>query len=91
MFSSGGSGFTGAVFVFRLAIDKKTKQVMQMGIIKNFVESVFDDYRNNKITLKQLIICLCRYADKNIAYEWLWSIFENELNNHFNENGEITY
>jgi hypothetical protein len=60
-----------------------------MGKIKEFVENVFDDHRNDRITLKQLIVCLCSYADRNIAYERLWAIFEDELNKQFNENGDI--
>ncbi|MFH1613795.1 MAG: hypothetical protein ABIG61_01745 [Planctomycetota bacterium] len=62
-----------------------------MGMIKNFVEEAFDDYRNNKITLKQLIVRLCSYADRNIMYEWLWAIFEDELNKQFDEEGNIAY
>lgn len=34
-----------------------------MGKIKDFVEKVFDDYRNKRITLKQLIVGLCAYED----------------------------
>ena len=64
---------------------------MKMGKIKEFVEKAFDDYRNDKVTLKQLITRLCRYADRNITYEWLWIIFEDELNKQFNEVGEIAY
>jgi len=60
-----------------------------MGKIKEFVEKVFDDYRGNEINLKQLIVNLCRYADRNIGYEWLWCIFADELNRQFNERGEI--
>ena len=62
-----------------------------MGKIKEFVEKAFDDYRSNRITLKQLIVNLCRYADRNITYDWLWSIFEDEVNKQFNELGDITY
>jgi len=60
-----------------------------MGKIKEFVEKVFDDYRGNEINLKQLIVNLCRYADRNIGYEWLWCIFADELKKQFNERGEI--
>ena len=62
-----------------------------MGRIKNFVESSFDDYRNSKITLKQLIVRLCSYADKNIRCEGLWGLFEDELSKHFDEEGNIAY
>ena len=62
-----------------------------MGKIKEFVEKVFDDYRNDRISLKQLVINLCSYADKNISYDWLWSIFKKEVNKQFNELGEIAY
>ena len=62
-----------------------------MGRIKDFVEKVFEDYRNGRITLKQLIIRLCRYADKNISYERLWSIFEDEVDKQFNELGVVNY
>jgi hypothetical protein len=64
---------------------------MKMGRIKKFVEKAFDDYRNDRITLKQLIVGLCNYADRNIYYERLWDIFENELNKQFNDVGEIAY
>ena len=64
---------------------------MKMGKIKEFVEKVFDDYRHDGISLKQLVISLCSYADKNISYEWLWGIFEDEVNKQFNELGEIAY
>jgi hypothetical protein len=37
--------------------------VITMGKIKDFVEKVFDDYRNKRITLKQLIVGLCAYED----------------------------
>jgi hypothetical protein len=62
-----------------------------MGRIKEFVEKVFDDYRSDRINLKQLVISLCSYADKNISYERLWSIFNDEVNKQFNELGEIAY
>ncbi len=64
---------------------------MKMGMIKKFVEGVFDDYRNNRITLKQLVVRLCSYADTNIMYERLWTIFEEELNKQFDEEDNITY
>ena len=62
-----------------------------MGRIKEFVEKAFGDYRNDKIRLKQLVISLCSYADKNISYEWLWGVFKEEVNKQFNELGEIAY
>ena len=62
-----------------------------MGKIKEFIEKVFEDYRNDRITLRHLIISLSRYAEKNIPYDWLWAIFENELSKQFNELGEIAY
>lgn len=62
-----------------------------MGRIKEFIEKAFDDYRNSRITLRQMIISLCNYADKNIIYERLWCIFEEEMNKQFNELGEIAY
>ena len=62
-----------------------------MGKIKDFVEKVFDDYRNDGINLKQLVNDLCSYADKNISYGWLWGIFKEEVNKQFNELGEIAY
>ena len=62
---------------------------MKMGRIKEFVEKTFDDYRNNNITLKQLIIGLCSYADKNISYDRLWAIFEDEVSRQFNEEGRL--
>ena len=62
-----------------------------MGKIKEFVEKAFDDYRNDHITLKQLIVSLCRYSGRNIPYVWLLAIFEDELNRQFNELGEIAY
>jgi len=65
--------------------------VIIMGRIKEFVEKACDDYRNDRVTLKQLIVCLCSYADRNISYERLWAIFEDELNKQFNEMGEIAY
>ena len=58
---------------------------MKLGKIKEFVEKAFDDYRSDKVTLKQLIFRLCRYADRNIYYERLWAIFEDEVNKQFNE------
>ncbi len=61
-----------------------------MGMIKNFVEGVFDDYRNSKITLKQLISRLCSYADTNIRSASLWDIFEDEINKQFDELGNIS-
>ena len=67
------------------------RRVIKIGKIKNFVEGVFDDYRNNRITLKQLIIRLCSYADTNIMYEWLWTIFVEELNKQFDEEDNISY
>jgi hypothetical protein len=65
--------------------------VIKLGKIKDFVEKVFEEYRNNRITLKQLIVRLCSYADRNIYYERLWAIFEDELNKQFNDVGEIAY
>ena len=62
-----------------------------MGKIKEFVEKTFDEYRNNKITLQQLIIILCSYADRNISFDRLWIIFEDEVSNQFDEVGEIAY
>ena len=62
-----------------------------MGKIKEFVEKTFDEYRNNKITLQQLIIILCSYADRNISFDRLWIIFEDEVSNQFDEVGEIDY
>jgi len=62
-----------------------------MGKIKEFIEKTFDDYRNDRITLKQLIISLSRYAERNIPYDWLWAIFEDELNKQFNDIGDIAY
>ncbi len=64
---------------------------MKMGKIKEFVEKTFDEYRNNKITLQQLIIILCSYADRNISFDRLWIIFEDEVSNQFDEVGEIDY
>ena len=64
---------------------------MEMGKIKEFVEKTFDEYRNNKITLQQLIIILCSYADRNISFDRLWIIFEDEVSNQFDEVGEIAY
>lgn len=64
---------------------------MKMGKIKEFVEKTFDEYRNNKITLQQLIIILCSYADRNISFDRLWIIFEDEVSNQFDEVGEIAY
>ena len=64
---------------------------MKMGKITEFVEKVFDEYRKDRISLKKLVISLCSYADKNISYEWLWGIFEEEVNKQFNELGEIAY
>jgi len=62
-----------------------------MGRIKNFVEGVFDDYRNNRITLKQLVVRLCSYADTNIRSASLWGIFEDEVNKQFDEAGNVIY
>ena len=62
-----------------------------MGRIKNFIEGTFDNYRDNKITLKQLVVRLCSYADTNIRHAWLWSIFEDELNKQFDEEGNVAY
>ena len=63
-----------------------------MGKIKEFVEKTFDEYRNNKITLQQLIIIiLCSYADRNISFDRLWIIFEDEVSKQFDEVGEIAY
>ena len=62
-----------------------------MGKIKDFVEKTFDDYRNNEITLQQLILRLCSYADRNICSRRLWVIFEEELNKQFNELGDISH
>ena len=64
---------------------------MKIGRIKNFVEGAFDGYRENKITLQQLITRLCGYADRNIMYAHLWDVFEDELNKQFDEHGNITY
>lgn len=60
-----------------------------MGKIKEFVEKVFDDYRNNRITLKQLVVSLCSCADRNIAYQHLGNIFEDEVSRQFSDIGEI--
>jgi hypothetical protein len=65
--------------------------VIEMGKIKEFVEELFNDYRNNRVTLKQLVIKLCSYADRNICSRRLWVIFEEELNEQFNELGDISY
>ena len=64
---------------------------MKIGRIKNFVEGAFDDYRENKITLQQLITRLCGYADRNIMYAHLWDIFEDELNKQFDEEGNVAH
>jgi hypothetical protein len=64
---------------------------MEMGRIKEFVEKAFDDYRSDRINLKQLVINLCSYADKNISYKRLWGIFEEEVDKQFDELGEIAY
>jgi len=69
----------------------KTKRVIKIGKIANFIEKVFDDYRENKITLQQLITRLCSYADANIMYAHLWDIFEDQLNKQFDGEGNITY
>ena len=63
--------------------------MIKLGRIKEFVEKSFENYRNNKTTLKQLIFSLCSYADRNISYDRLWAIFEEEVSKHFNEQGEI--
>ena len=65
--------------------------MIQMGRIKNFIEGTFGNYRNNKITLKQLAVRLCSYADTNIRSARLWSIFEDELNKQFDEEGNVAY
>lgn len=65
--------------------------MIKIGKIANFIEKVFDDYRENKITMQQLITRLCSYADTNIMYQHLWLTFEDELNKQFDEHGNITY
>jgi len=65
--------------------------VIKIGKIANFIEKVFDNYRENKITLQQLITRLCSYADRNIMYAHLWDIFEDQLNKQFDEEGNIAY
>ena len=67
------------------------KRVIKIGKIANFIEKSFDDYRENKITLQQLIRNLCSYADTNIMYAHLWDIFEERLNKQFDEEGNIVY
>ena len=64
--------------------------VIKIGKIANFIERAFDDYRENKITLQQLIRNLCSYADTNIMYQHLWLTFEEQLNKQFDEEGNIT-
>jgi hypothetical protein len=65
--------------------------VIKIGKIKDFIEQAFDDYRSDRITLQKLIVNLCSYADTNIMYHRLWTIFENELNKQFGEEGNIRY
>ena len=65
--------------------------MIKIGKIADFIEKVFDDYRENKITLQQLIRSLCSYADTNIMYQHLWLTFADELNKQFDEHGNITY
>jgi hypothetical protein len=84
-------GNGGSPFFERTAGRVVQREVMKMGKIKEFIEKTFDDYRNDRITLKQLIISLSRYAERNIPYDWLWAIFEDELNKQFNDIGDIAY
>lgn len=60
-----------------------------MGKIIEYVAKAFDDHRNNKITLKELMLRLCRYADKNIQYQHLMDIFEEALEKEFDKEGNI--
>ena len=67
------------------------KRVIKIGKIADFIENTFSSYRQNKITLQELITSLCSYADTNIRYAHLWSTFRHELNKQFDEHGNITY
>jgi hypothetical protein len=65
--------------------------VIKIGKIANFIEEVFADYRKNKMTLQELIVRLCSYADMNIRYGHLWAVFNDELDKQFDETGNIRY
>jgi len=60
-----------------------------MGKITDFVKKQFEEHRENKITLQELIVNLCSYADSNIRYECNWGIFQTALEEEFNEEGDI--
>ena len=64
---------------------------MKIGKIADFIAKDFDDYRKNRITLKELVTNLCSYADTNIMYQHLWNIFEEELNKQFDGEGNIRH
>ena len=65
--------------------------MIKIGKIADFIENVFNDYRQNKITLQKLIRNLCSYADTHIMYAHLWCIFKDELDKQFDDEGNIRY
>ena len=67
------------------------KRVIKIGKIADYIEKVFDEYRADKITLQQLIIRLCGYADTNIRSVCLWDIFAEQLDKQFDDEGNIRY
>ena len=60
-----------------------------MSIIRDTVHRFFEEHRDNKTTLQELILRLCRYSDYNISSSHNMDIFEESLNKEFNEQGDI--
>jgi len=59
-----------------------------MGKISEQVSGIFEQHRANKIALKEVVLRLCRYSRK-LAYGHLMQIFEDALDTHFDEMGNI--
>ncbi len=60
-----------------------------MGKISEFIQSCFDDYRNSKITLKELVEKLCSFSDYNIHSQKNMNMFLADLREQFNEEGDV--
>jgi len=64
---------------------------VKMSRIRAKVDSLFHQHRNDRITLKDLVLNLCRYSDKNIRCQSNMDIFEDELLVNFDKEGNIAY
>ena len=62
---------------------------IKMSIIRDTVHKFFEEHRDNKITLQELILRLCRYSDHNIHSEGNMEIFEESLKKEFDNKGNI--